>query len=205
MYKGEKINSISHLVGAALSLGGWVVLIVFASLTGDKWRIISAVIYGFTLFLMFLFSTLYHSFRNRPKYVFRILDHIAIYLLIAGTYTPFCLVLLRDGSGWLIMGLVWGLAVIGIVFKSLFVEKFELASTAIYVLAGWTILLDIGTVWNALPFGGLLFLVLGGALYTIGAVFFLMDNILPRNHEIWHFLILSAALAHYCCVFFYVI
>ncbi|MCB1174411.1 MAG: hemolysin III family protein [Leptospiraceae bacterium] len=205
MYKGEKINSISHLVGAALSLGGWVVLIVFASLTGDPWKIVSATIYGLTLFLMFLFSTLYHSLRGKAKYVFRILDHSAIYLLIAGTYTPFCFTILRESSGWWIFGIVWGLAVAGIVFKSMFVEKYETASTLLYVLMGWTILIDIHTVWTTLPIGGLAFLIAGGALYTIGAIFFMLDNVMPRNHEVWHFFILVAATAHYMGILFYIV
>ena len=204
MYKGEKINSISHLVGASLALAGWVVLIVFASFTGDVYKIVSAIVYGLCLFLMFLFSTLYHSCRGGPKKVFQVFDHVAIFLLIAGTYTPYCLVTLRDTSGWLIFGLVWGLAAIGITFKSVFGDRWNLVSTLFYLVCGWTIAIDIPGVRDALPAAGFAWLVAGGVIYSLGAFFFLYDRI-PRNHEIWHFFILAAAGAHYVSILFYVI
>lgn len=204
MYKGEKINSISHLVGASLGLAGMVLLIVFSSLTGDAWKIVSCTIYGFTLFLMFLMSTLYHSFKGKAKNVFRIFDHISIYYLIAGTYTPFCLTILRSSMGWWIFGIVWGLAIFGTIFKSLLVDKYNGISTFIYVLAGWTIILDITTVIQIFPFWGLVWLAAGGAFYTIGAIIYMFDNV-ARNHEIWHFLILFAALCQWVSVFFYII
>ena len=204
MYKGEKINSISHLVGASLALIGWILLIVFAGFTGDPWKIVSASIYGLCLFLMFFFSTMYHSFQGTPKKIFQIFDHIAIFLLIAGTYTPFTLVLMRNGMGWWIFGLVWGLAAVGITFKAVFGMRYNLVSTIFYVICGWTIALDIGSLTAALPFAGVAWLIAGGAIYTVGAFFYLKDN-MRRNHEIWHFFIMFAAIAHYICVFFYVI
>lgn len=204
MYKGEKLNSISHLVGAVFALAGWVVLIVFASLTGDAYKIVSATVYGLCLFLMFLFSTLYHSFRGGPKKVFQIFDHIAIFLLIAGTYTPYCLVPLRETSGWLIFGLVWSLAAVGISFKAVFGERWNLVSTIFYLICGWTIVIDIPGIQAALPPAGFAWLFAGGLIYSAGAFFFLYERI-PRNHEIWHFFIIAAAACHYVSVFFYVI
>ncbi len=204
MYKGEKLNSISHLVGAVFALAGWVLLIVFSSFTGDAYKIVSATIYGLCLFLMFLFSTLYHSFQGGPKKVFQVFDHIAIFLLIAGTYTPFCLVPLRDTSGWLIFGLVWSLAAIGITFNAVFGDRWNLVSTIFYLICGWTIAIDIPGIQAALPPAGFAWLVAGGLLYSVGAFFFLYERI-PRNHEIWHFLIIAAAACHYVAVFFYVL
>lgn len=205
MYKGEKLNSISHLVGAVLALAAMVLLIVFSSLTGDVWKIVSCTIYGFTLFLMFLMSTLYHSLKGKAKNVFRIFDHISIYLLIAGTYTPFCLVVLRPSLGWWIFGAVWGVAVFGVIFKSIMVDRFELISTLLYVLAGWTIIVDISYVLEVFPWWGLFWVAAGGVFYTVGAIFFMMDEKLPRNHEIWHFMILAASACQFVSVFYYII
>jgi hemolysin III len=204
MYKGEKINSISHLVGAVFSLAGWVLLIVFSSLTGDAWKIVSCTIYGFALLFLFLFSTLYHSFQGRAKQVFRVFDHIAIYVLIAGTYTPFTLVTLRGTSGWIIFGLVWGITVMGIIYESIWIGKFRKLSTVFYVLAGWTILIDIKTLYEIFPRIGYYWIVAGGLFYTVGAVFYVKKSI-PRNHEIWHFFVLFAALSHFIAIFFYLI
>ena len=204
MYKGEKLNSISHLVGASLALGGWVVLIVFGALSGDGWKLASSIVYGLCLFLMFLFSTLYHSFRGTPKQVFQVFDHVAIFLLIAGTYTPYTLVVLRDTSGWLIFGLVWGFAAIGITFKSVFGDRWNLVSTLFYLVCGWTIAIDIGGLYAVFDRVGFYWLVAGGIIYSVGAFFFLNDRI-KRNHEIWHFFILAAASCHYVSVFFYII
>ncbi len=204
MYKGEKINSISHLVGAAFALVGWFLLVAFAARTGDFWKIVSAIIYGLCLFLMFLFSTLYHSFRGTPKKVFQVFDHIAIFLLIAGTYTPFTLVLLRETSGWLIFALVWTLATIGITFKAVFRERWNLVSTIFYLLCGWTVVIDFEGMRVNLSQEGFFWLAAGGIVYSAGAFFYLFEKI-PRNHEIWHFFILAAAACHWIAVFFYVI
>lgn len=204
MYKGERVNSISHLVGASLSLVGWILLSVFSSLTGDPWKIVGCTVYGFTLFIMYLSSTLYHSLQGRAKEVFQVFDHISIYLLIAGTYTPFTLVPLRGTMGWVIFGLVWGIAVVGIIFKSFMTGKYDRLSTLLYVLAGWTILLDISHMYEVFPRTGFYWLFSGGVLYTGGAVFYLKDS-LPRNHEIWHFFVLGASICHFICIFFYLI
>ena len=204
MYKGEKLNAISHLVGAALALIGMVLLVVFASLTGDHWKIASVTIYGACLFLMFLFSTLYHSFRGKTRDVFQRLDHIGIFLLIAGTYTPYTLILMRETSGFLILGLVWGLAVCGITFKSIYGSRYNTVTTLFYLLCGWTIALDFTGVRQALPDAGFYWLAAGGLIYTGGAFFYLKES-LPRNHEIWHFFVLAAAVCHFISIFFFVI
>ncbi|MCB1194242.1 MAG: hemolysin III family protein [Leptospiraceae bacterium] len=204
MYKGEKINSITHLVGASLSLVAWTLLVVFSSLTGDTLKIISCTIYGFTLFILYLSSTLYHSFKGKAKRVFRFFDHSSIFLLIAGTYTPPALVIIQGTMGWVIIGLVWGFAVVGIIFKSIWIDKFDLLSTFFYLLCGWTILIDFKNFYQKFPTGGFVWLVIGGALYTIGAFFYAVDRI-PRNHEIWHFFVLFASTAHFFSIFFYVI
>ena len=204
MYKGEKLNSISHLVGASLALIGMVVLIVFAARTGNGWKLAGAITYGVCLFLMFLFSTLYHSLRGTPKHVFQRFDHIGIYLLIAGTYTPYCLVTLRDSAGPYILATVWSVAVFGIAFKGVFGARFNVVSTLLYVACGWTIALDFTTVLERFTGPGFYWLLGGGVLYTGGAFFFLKDSI-PRNHEIWHFFVLAAAACHFVSVFFYVL
>lgn len=204
MYPGERTNSISHLVGAALALAGAIAMVVFAALSGDGWKLASATVYGVCLFLTFLFSTLYHSFRGTPKRVFERLDHIGIYLLIAGTYTPYCLVVLRDASGLTILAVVWGVAVVGTAWKSVFGPKFNGVSTALYVAAGWTIALDLETLRERFAGAGFHWLVAGGVLYTVGAGFYLRDR-MPWNHEIWHFFVLAAAGCHFASVLFYVV
>ncbi len=204
MYKGEKINSISHLVGASLALVGMVLLIVFASLTGDPWKIGSAIVYGLSLFLMFLFSTLYHSFRGTAKVVFQRLDHVGIYLLIAGTYTPYCLLVLRESAGFRVLIAVWSIAAFGIAFKSVFGPRFNLVSTLLYVACGWTIVIDFSALLENFGGAGFYWLLSGGLLYTVGAFFFLNDSI-RRNHEIWHFFVLAAAACHFVSVFFFVL
>ncbi|MCB1325200.1 MAG: hemolysin III family protein [Spirochaetales bacterium] len=204
MYKGERINSISHLVGACLALGGLVVLAVNAGMTGDFWKITSAIVYGSSLFLLYLASTLYHSFpRGRVKNFFQMFDHVAIYLLIAGTYTPFALVLFRESGGWLMFNLVWGFAAAGIFFKGIAGDRWNMLSTILYLLCGWTIVIDYPRLLE-LPIPALSLVAAGGALYTIGAVFFLLDR-LPRNHEIFHFFVMGASACHYICVLFFVI
>ncbi|MGF1510579.1 MAG: hemolysin III family protein [Myxococcota bacterium] len=200
MIRGERINSISHLVGAAFALAGTVVLIVFSVLSGSGLKLGTALVYSIAVVLMFLFSTLYHGLRGPAKVVFHRFDHIGIYVLIAGTYTPFCLVVLRDASGYLIFGIVWSVAILGIVFKSIFGPRYNGISTALYVAAGWTVLLDISTLKARMPAAAFAWLLTGGVLYTVGAVFFLLKKI-PLNHQIWHFFVLAAAACHFVSVF----
>ncbi len=204
MYKGERINSWSHLVGAVLALAGWQLMVIVAAATGDVMKIVAVTIYGFTLFFLYTSSALYHSIRGRHKLAFQRMDHIAIYFLIAGTYTPFTMLVIKGESGLLILRLVWCIAVAGTAFKIIFGERYNLISTLIYVATGWTVLIDIRALFENLPAGGIAWVVAGGALYTVGALFYLKDN-MPRNHEIWHFFVLAASICHFVAVFFYVL
>ena len=204
MYRGELTNSISHLVGAVLAFAGMVLLTVFSAFSHDPWKLGSALVYGLTLLLMFVFSTLYHSLRGTPKAVFQRFDHISIYLLIAGTYTPYCLVVLREDTGWTILAIVWSVALFGTVFKSVFGARFTRASTLLYVAAGWTILPELDTLRARLDPTGFALLVAGGVLYTAGAVFYLRER-MPWSHEIWHFFVLAAAGCHFMSVLLYVV
>jgi hemolysin III len=198
---GEEIaNSITHGIGAGLSIAGLTVLVVLAALQGDVWRVVSFSIYGSTLVLLYLASTLYHSFQSpRVKRVFQIFDHSAIYLLIAGTYTPFLLVSLRGPWGWSLFAVVWGIALLGIAFKALFIHRFHVVSTLGYILMGWLGVVAIRQMLEAVPPAGLIWLAAGGVLYTIGVIFLAIRRI-PYNHTIWHFFVLGGSLCHYFAV-----
>jgi hemolysin III len=205
MYHGERFNSISHLIGAALALAGVVVLVAFASLQGDPWKITSFSIYGASLFLLYTLSTLYHSLRGRAKQIFRKLDHVAIYLLIAGSYTPLTLVTLRGAWGWTIFAIVWGLAIVGIIVDGLHKGGSRRAQMGIYLLMGWLILLAMYPLIRALPRGGLALLVLGGVFYTSGIIFFVIDDRMKHAHGIWHLFVLAGSIAHYLAMLLYVL
>jgi hemolysin III len=205
MLKEETVNALTHGLGALLSLGGLVVLVVMASLHGDAWHIVSCSIYGFTLVLLFSSSTLYHSFRSqRVKHIFRIIDHASIYLLIAGTYTPFVLVNLRGRWGWSLFGVIWGLALAGIVFQIFFVSRFRLVQTMIYLAMGWLVVIAIKPLFMHVPRLGLLWLLFGGLCYTVGAVFYLWKK-LPYHHAVWHLFVLGGSVCHYFAILFYVL
>ncbi|TCK18233.1 hemolysin III [Thiogranum longum] len=205
MYYGERFNGISHLIGAALALAGMVVLVVFASLQGDPWKIVSFSIYGTTLFLLYTLSTLYHSLRGRAKEIFRKLDHVAIYLLIAGTYTPFTLITLRGVWGWTLFGIIWGLAVLGIIVDSLHRQGSRAIQMGIYLLMGWLILVAMYPLVQALPGGALALLTLGGVFYTGGTVFYSIDDRMKHAHGIWHLFVLAGSISHYLVVLLYVL
>ena len=205
MYFGERFNGVSHLVGAALALAGLVVLVVQASLQGDPWKIVSFTIYGTSLLLLYVLSTLYHSLRGRAKQIFRKLDHVAIYLLIAGTYTPFTLVTLRGSWGWTLFVIIWGLAVAGIIVDSLHKQGSRAVQIVIYLLMGWLILVAMYPLVRALPTGGLVLLVLGGLFYTSGIVFYGLDERMKHAHGIWHLFVLAGSISHYLAVLFYVL
>jgi hemolysin III len=203
MLKEETINAVTHGLGALLSLGGLAVLVILAALRGDAWHIVSCSIYGTTLVL--LFTTLYHSFRDpRVKHVFRVVDHASIYLLIAGTYTPFLLVSLRGRWGWNLFGVVWGLALAGIVFQIFFVHRFRLVQTLIYLTMGWLAVAAVKPLFARVPKPGLLWLLLGGLFYTGGAAFYLWKK-LPYHHAVWHLFVLGGAICHYFAILFYVV
>jgi len=205
MYHGERFNSISHLVGAALALIGMVLLVGYASAQGDPWKIVSFSIYGVSLFLLYSLSTLYHSLRGRAKEIFQKLDHVAIYLLIAGTYTPFTLVTLRGAWGWTLFVIIWGLAILGIIVDSRHKEGSRAIQMVIYLLMGWLILIAMKPLVQALPTGALVLLVLGGVFYTSGIIFYAIDKRMKHAHGIWHLFVLAGSISHYLAVLFYIL
>jgi hemolysin III len=205
MYHGERFNGISHLVGAALALAGLVVLVVLASLQGDPWKIVSFSIYGTSLFLLYTMSTLYHSLRGRAKQVFMKLDHVAIYLLIAGSYTPFTLVTLRGVWGWTLFVIIWGLAIVGIIVDSRHQEGSRALQMVIYLLMGWLILVAMYPLIQSLPAGALALLVLGGVFYTSGMIFYALDERMKHAHGIWHLFVLAGSISHFLVMLLYVV
>ncbi|WP_148717374.1 PAQR family membrane homeostasis protein TrhA [Chitinolyticbacter meiyuanensis] len=204
MYYGERFNGYSHLAGALLAVAGTSYAIVAASLYDDAWKIVGVSIYGATLILLYSISTLYHSLRGRAKQVFQRLDHCAIYLLIAGSYTPFTLVTLRGGWGWSIFGINWGLAILGIVQELWLGRRTRVFSLLIYVLMGWLILFAMGPLVAALPTAGLAWLAAGGLFYTVGIVFFVFDERIRHGHGIWHLFVLAGSLCQYVSILRYV-
>ncbi len=205
MYYGERFNAITHLVGALFALAGTVVLIVLAALGGDPWKIVSVSIYGTTLVLLYTFSGFYHSFRGRAKDVLRQLDHHSIYLLIAGSYTPFCLVTLRGAWGWSLFGVEWGLALLGSLQEVILRGGTRILSVVIYVVMGWGALVALAELLHALGPEGFAWLVAGGLLYTIGIVFYAIDTRLTHAHGIWHLFVLAGSTAHYVAILRYVL
>jgi len=205
MIKGERFNSISHLVGAALALAGAAVLVVVASRDGDTRRIVSFSIYGATLFLLYLISTLYHSLPpGRAKQVFRVLDHQAIYLLIAGSYTPFTLVSLNGSVGWWMFGAIWGLAVLGLVLDALPLRGARVLPMVIYLVMGWLIVLALKPLLAVLPAAGFIWLLTGGLFYTSGVLFYALDHRYPWMHGVWHLFVLAGSISHYVAILVYV-
>lgn len=204
MYEGERFNSITHLIGAVAAIAGCSVLVVFASLQGDPWKIVSFSIYGATLFLLYLFSVLYHSLRGNAKQIFQRLDHLAIYMLIAGTYTPFTLVTLNGVWGWSIFGTVWGLALIGMILE--FVpQKKRILPLIIYLVMGWICLIAIKPLLKALPIEGFWWLLAGGLFYTVGVIFYVFDKRVKHFHGIWHLFVLAGSVSHYFSVLLYIL
>lgn len=205
----ERFNWITHTVGAALSLAALVLGIVFGAFTGDVWKIVSVSVYGIMLVIMYTMSTLYHALPVcNAKKIFRIFDHCAIFLLIAGTYTPYTLVTLRQVTGWvgwLIFSIVWAAAVLGIVLNSLDLKKYSKFSMACYIIMGWCIVLSIGTLLKGLPTGGLILLLLGGFMYTIGAVVYAVGHKVKYMHSVWHIFVILASIFQFFSIFFYVI
>lgn len=205
MYKGERLNTASHFIGAALALAGLVILVVKASEQGDPWKIVSFSVYGVTLAALYFFSTLYHASRGKVKAILQKIDHSAIYLLIAGTYTPFTLVTLRGAWGWSIFGTIWGLAIIGILQDILMTTKRRILSVVIYLLMGWLVIIAIRPLVRVLPIAGFALMVAGGLLYTVGVIFYALDKKIPHGHGIFHFFVLAGSLCHYFAVFLYVL
>ena len=197
-------NAITHGVGAALALIGAVYLIV-VSLRGTAWLITSCAVFAATLVLVYICSTLYHSLvRTRARHVLQVLDHSAIYLLIAGTYTPFTLVSLRGPVGWVLFGVVWVLAIAGVVFKSLAVGRFAVASALVYLFQGWFVVFAARPLIDAITWRGTAWLAAGGVFYTLGIVFFALDR-RRYFHAAWHLFVLAGSAAHYFAILFYVV
>jgi hemolysin III len=205
MYHGEKFNAWSHLIGALLALSGAVVLIVLAAVGGDARKVVSVSVYGVTLVLLYSTSTLYHSLRGRIKIIFRKLDHLAIYLLIAGSYTPFCLITLRGAWGWSLFGIVWGLAVFGMLQEIKPRSEARILSLVIYALMGWIVLIAVDPLLLALGSAGFAWLAAGGILYTVGIVFYAFDEKFRHWHGIWHLFVLGGSAMHFIAILFYVL
>lgn len=203
MHRGERFNTISHLVGAALALAGAAALVVFAGFDGEARKVVSFSVYGLTLFLLYLVSTLYHGLGGRAKKVFMILDHQAIYLLIAGTYTPFTLFTLRGATGWWLFGAVWGLAVIGIVLDALPRRGRRIIPLIIYLVMGWMIVFALDPLLATFTPAGFRWLLAGGVLYTLGVVFFILDHWYPWAHGVWHLFVLAGSASHYISIAVY--
>ena len=205
MYYGERFNSISHLVGAGLAVTGSIVLITIAARLGDPWKIVSFSIYGAMLVALYVFSTVYHSVRGRAKDILRKLDHCAIYMLIAGTYTPFALVSLRGTWGWWLLGIVWSLALIGIAQELWLGNRTRVLSLVLYVLMGWLALVAVVPLWHALTPPGFAWLLAGGALYTGGLVFYATDHRLRHGHGVWHLFVVGGSGCHFYTILSYVV
>jgi hemolysin III len=203
--KEEIANSITHGVGVLLSISALVILIVYSSLYGNVWHIVSFTIFGVTMVILYMSSTLLHSFpEGKAKDIFEIFDHSSIYFFIAGTYTPFLLIVIKGTLGWSLFGIVWGLAIAGTVFKCFFVKKYLFSSTALYVVMGWLIVFAWKPLVNNLSPEGMTYLIIGGVLYTLGAVFYVWRGF-KYHHAVWHLFVLAASVAHFFCVLFYVL
>ncbi|WP_017754022.1 PAQR family membrane homeostasis protein TrhA [Calidifontibacillus oryziterrae] len=200
--KGEEIaNSITHGIGVLLSIAALVILIVFSSLYGSAWHIVSFTIFGATMLLMYTSSTLLHAFPegSRIKNLFEIFDHCSIYFFIAGTYTPFMFVAVKGWVGWTIFGIVWGIAIGGTVFKSFYVKKFLFTSTVLYVLMGWLIVFAWEPLTEAMQPSGVTYLIIGGLLYTFGAVFYIWRGF-KYHHAVWHLFVIAGSIMHFFSV-----
>ncbi len=205
MYHGERFNAYTHLGGALLALAGAVLLIVFAALGGDPWKIVAVSIYGFTLVLLYSFSTLYHSLRGRAKDVLQRLDHQGIYLLIAGSYTPFCLVTMRGPWGWSMFGVVWGLALLGSVQEFWAKPEPRILSVVIYVVMGWAAIVALLPLYRVLGQAGFAWVLAGGLFYTVGIVFYALDKRMTHAHGVWHLFVLAGSATHYVAILRYVL
>jgi hemolysin III len=201
---GEEIaNAVSHGIGLASALVAAALLMIAAIRLGNAWNIIGCSVFAGTMVLLYLASTLYHALpKGGAKRVFRVLDHIAIFLLIAGTYTPFTLGVLRGGWGWTLFGLVWGLAALGVTLKVAGGVRHPHLSTGLYLVMGWLILLAVGPLWSHMPIAGILWLLAGGIAYTGGVAFFAAER-LPYHHFVWHLFVMTGTTCHFFAVLWY--
>lgn len=199
---GEEIfNSVTHGVGSLLSIAGTVVLIVFSAINSDAFAVVSSAVYGASLIILYTMSTLYHSITNeKAKKFFRIMDHNTIFFLIAGTYTPYTLAVLRSPLGWVLFGVVWGAAAIGIVLNSIDLEKFSKISVVCYIAMGWVIIIAVKPLMSSMPFISFALLVAGGVFYTIGVIFYAIKKV-KYFHSVWHIFTVIGSALHYFSVF----
>lgn len=201
----EVANAITHGIGTVLSVAALVLLVVFASLKGTAWHVVSFSIYGTTMLLLYLNSTLVHSLKEgKAKDLFEFFDHSSIYLFIAGTYTPFLLVALRGTLGWSLFGVIWGIAVFGVFFKAFFVKKFLFMSTIFYIAMGWLIVIAWNPLSAVVATGGMVLLTVGGVLYTLGTIFYVWRGF-PYHHAIWHVFVLAGSVTHFFAILIYVL
>lgn len=201
----ERINILSHVLGFVLSIVALVLLVRHASINGDVWHVVSFSVFGVSLMILYAVSTVYHSARNiQFRRKMRIVDHASIYILIAGTYTPFTLVTLNGFSGWMIFGITWGMAVVGIVLKLFYTGKYDAVSTLMYVFMGWIIVFAIEPLIDNLSSDGLFWLVAGGMAYTTGAILYSIKKI-KFNHAIFHVFVLAGSFCHFVSVYFYIL
>lgn len=198
---GEEIfNAVSHGTGGLLSIAGTVILIVFAAIYSDAWAVVSACIYGASLIILYTMSTLYHAITNvKAKSFFRIMDHNTIFFLIAGTYTPLTLVCLRGVTGWILFGVVWGAAALGIVLNSIDLERFRKPSVVCYILMGWVVIFAIRPLTESIPQTSLVFLLIGGVFYTLGIIFYAIKKV-RYFHSVWHLFTIAGSIFHYFCI-----
>lgn len=198
---GEEIaNSVTHGIGAALAVAGLAVLVVLAAIYGDAWRVVSFTIYGSSLIILYMASTLYHSVQHpKTKKVLRTFDHTSIYVLIAGTYTPFLLIAVRDALGWILLAVVWTMAVVGIIWKIFFLGRFEVMATLMYIFMGWMGVIAFRQMLVNVPQLGVRMLFVGGIVYTLGVIFYAWEK-LPYNHAIWHLFVLGGSICHFFAV-----
>ncbi|CRX37686.1 PAQR family membrane homeostasis protein TrhA [Estrella lausannensis] len=207
MYPGERFNSISHLIGAVLALVGFGALLTVALQHHDIWMLTSYSIFGFTLILLYTASTLYHSFHPpKLKRIFQKLDHASIYLLIAGTYTPYCLLPLRDTSGPFVLTIIWSLAIFGILIDTLSAKRREVVQISIYLIMGWFAITEFDQILAKIPFPGVVWLTIGGVAYTLGIIFYILSHhqMLKHSHGIWHIFVLTASICHFISIIGYV-
>lgn len=205
MYYGEKFNAWTHLVGAILATIGAVWMLVVATMAGDIWKIISVAVYGVALVMLYSASTVYHSVRGRAKVIMQKVDHFSIYLLIAGSYTPFCLVTLHGAWGWTLFGIVWALAIIGILQEIKPRSDARVMSIVIYAVMGWIVLVAVKPLIAALGMAGFVCLALGGVLYTVGIIFFAFDTKVRHFHGVWHLFVIAGSLLHFVAIVRYVL
>lgn len=200
----EKLNAISHAIGALFGIVALIMLIVYSTNKTD-WSLFSVIVYGISIIVLFTASTFYHAVKGEcRKHYFRIVDHISIYFLIAGTYTPVCLISLDPSLGWTLFWVVWGIAAFGVVLKLFFTGRFEIFSTLLYLVMGWLIIFDFSNLANTIGNNGVLLLFAGGLSYTVGIIFYVIQKI-PYNHVIWHLFVLAGVVFHFFMIFFYVI